>query len=67
MDENTQKALLRLQHENNMLKNRCSALTEGTMCQYCPYTCVNRSEKYRGNTKVVLVDDAGGENGESDS
>lgn len=38
-----------LEHENKMLKNRCAALTEGTMCLFCPYDCENRSTKYRGD------------------
>lgn len=40
--------LNKLKHENEMLKNRCSALTEGTMCMFCPYECANRSKEYRG-------------------
>ncbi len=35
-------------HENKMLKNRCAALTEGTMCLFCPYDCENRTKEYRG-------------------
>lgn len=40
--------LNRLKHENEMLKNRCAALTAGTMCMFCPYECENRSKEYRG-------------------
>ena len=38
----------KLEHENEMLKNRCAALTEGTMCHFCPYQCERRRHKYRG-------------------
>lgn len=38
-----------LEHENKMLKNRCSALSEGTMCMFCPYECENRSKDFRGH------------------
>lgn len=46
MDKSSE-AIMKLQHENDMLKNRCYALTLGTMCMYCPYTCVNRTGKFR--------------------
>ena len=38
----------KLKHENEMLKNRCSALTDGTMCMFCPYVCENRKKEFRG-------------------
>lgn len=47
MDKSSE-AIMKLQHENDMLKNRCYALTQGAMCMFCPYTCVNRTGKYRG-------------------
>lgn len=46
--EQSTEAIMKLQHENDMLKNRCYALTLGTMCMFCPYTCVNRTGKFRG-------------------
>ena len=39
----------KLIHENKMLKNRCAALTDGTMCLFCPYECENRSKDFRGH------------------
>lgn len=46
----------KLQHENKMLKNRCAALTAGTMCKFCPYECDNRTARYRGEKKVLNGD-----------
>lgn len=40
--------LNKAKHENQMLKNRCHALTQGTMCWFCPYECDNREKKFRG-------------------
>ena len=31
-----------LRHEVKMLQNRCGALTDGSMCMFCPYECDNR-------------------------
>lgn len=44
----TDAEIEKLKHENKMLKNRCSVLTGGTMCIFCPYDCENRSKRYRG-------------------
>lgn len=48
--KDAQKEINRLKHENQMLQNRCHALTHGTMCMFCPYECENREGKYRGKT-----------------
>ena len=47
--KDAEKRIEQMQHENKMLKNRCSALTNGTMCMFCPYECENRSKEYRGH------------------
>lgn len=44
----TKEYIEKLLHENQMLKNRCVVLTEGTLCFCCPYDCKNRTKKYRG-------------------
>ena len=36
-----------LQKENNQLKNRCFALTRGTICLFCPMECEHRTEDFR--------------------
>ena len=46
--KDAQKEINRLKHENEMLQNRCHALTLGTMCMFCPYDCENRTKKFRG-------------------
>ena len=46
--EQTTEAIMKLQHENDILKNRCYVLSNGAMCMFCPYTCVNRTAKFRG-------------------
>lgn len=48
----TKEFIEKLKHENQMLKNRCSALTGGTMCLYCPFDCENRTKKYRGQNET---------------
>lgn len=48
IDAEAEKLIEKLQQENKMLKNRCRALTVGTMCLYCPYDCERRTERYRG-------------------
>lgn len=45
----SQNDVKELLHENEMLKNRCLALTHGEMCLFCPYDCNNRTTKFRGN------------------
>lgn len=47
-DAEAEKLIDKIKYENQMLKNRCRALTEGTMCRYCPFDCERRTEKYRG-------------------
>lgn len=42
------ETIMRLQHENNILKNRCFALSKGEMCLFCPLICVNRTKAFRG-------------------
>ncbi len=51
-DAEADKLIEKLQQENKMLKNRCRALTMGTMCMYCPYECERRSERYRGQNET---------------
>ena len=46
--EQSTETIMKLQHENDMLKNRCYVLSNGTMCMFCPYTCVNRTSEFRG-------------------
>ena len=36
-----------LDKENKVLKNRCFALTHGTMCFFCPLNCEHRSKAFR--------------------
>ena len=45
------ETIMRLQHENDMLKNRCYAQTMGHLCKYCPFTCINRTKEFRGKEK----------------
>ena len=47
--QNNEQDIKELLHENEMLKNRCLALTQGEMCKYCPYKCENRTTKYKGD------------------
>lgn len=49
--EQTTEAIMKLQHENDMLKDRCYALTYGTVCMFCTYTCAYRTAKYRGENE----------------
>lgn len=51
-DAEAEKLIEKLQNENKMLKNRCRALTGGTMCKNCPYDCERRSERYRGQNET---------------
>lgn len=37
----------KLRKENEALKNRCRALTKGTVCFFCPMECKHRSVKFR--------------------
>lgn len=43
------KQIEQLKHENKMLKNRCRALSDGTMCLFCPFECEHRKTPFRGN------------------
>ena len=38
-----------LEHQNKMLKNRCAVYGQGQMCQFCPYDCDNRTQKFKGD------------------
>lgn len=46
-----------LQEENNALKNRCFALTRGTIYLFCPMECEHRAEEFR--TDVESADWSG--------
>lgn len=45
--DKSRESIMKLQHENDLLKNRCYALSQGAMCMFCPFTCVNRTGKFR--------------------
>ena len=36
-------------HENKILKNRCSVLSKGWLCTFCPLECDKRTSEYRGD------------------
>ena len=41
----------KLREYNEALKTRCRALTNGTVCFYCPMECKHRTEAFRNDQK----------------
>ena len=39
----------KLRKENVALKNRCYAMTHGSLCFFCPIDCSDRTVKFRRN------------------
>ena len=35
-----------IEEENRLLKNRCSVLTRGMLCYWCPIDCESRQHDY---------------------
>ncbi len=44
------KRIAESEKENKALKNRCYALSDGTMCFFCPLECEHRSSDFRNST-----------------
>ena len=42
----SEKRIKELEEENEILKNRCHAMTKGLVCVYCPMKCNNREVEY---------------------
>lgn len=43
----------KLKRENEALKNRCKALAQGMLCEFCPFECRYRQQEYKGPSKEV--------------
>lgn len=41
----------KIEHQNEMLKNRCFVLSRGALCAFCPFECANKAN---GVTKADI-------------
>ncbi len=47
----TSDIITNLKRENEVLKNRCKALSNGTLCMFCNLDCKHKTQLKAGGTK----------------
>ena len=57
----------RILKQNDILKNRCSALTGGVLCYACPYECKNRTVGFQDAEALKQLMPEGGDDGTSEN
>lgn len=52
----TSDVITSLKKENEQLKNRCFALTKGSLCFFCPLKCERRQAQFRNDEKAEVAE-----------
>lgn len=52
----TSDVITSLKKENEQLKNRCFALTQGSLCFFCSIKCEKRLTPFRNDDKAEVED-----------
>ena len=58
----------RISKQNDILKNRCFALTHGKLCVFCPMECEHRSVEFNDEKTINnIISEVGGDDGTSEN